>query len=162
MDNNIDNLDNLKKFIKEKLDILDKSKLKYAEYINSKHCNLDLIKNLFIIKKNEEIVFSKNLTYLGIFNTSSKVWIWSWCVPSIPNNSSKDARRILDYGLELEPSTNTNIHYYIKSHLVNSRLFFENDILLDIHLGLSIYISKALFIYSLPVENNNIEYYMVF
>lgn len=158
MDNNSDNL---KKFIKEKLDILDKSKLKYTDYINSKHVYLDDIQNQFIIKEKGEIVFSKRLTYLGIFNIISKVWIWSWCIPTIKCDFSKDARRILDYGLQLEPSTNTNIHYYIKPHLVNSRVFFENDILLDIHLGLSIYISKALFIYSLP-DGNNVCYYLIF
>ena len=66
----------------------------------------------------------------------------------------------------LEPSSNSLIHYYIKSHLVNSRLFFENDIFLDIHLGLSLYISKkAKFIYPNIKEiggNKIIVYYLVY
>ena len=158
MDNN---LNDLKKFIKEKLDILDKSKLKYKDYINSNNIYLDFEKNQFIIKKNEEIIYSKFFSTLGIFDTTSKVWIWSWCMPNLSSDNTKNARRILEYGLMLEPLTNSSMHYYIKSHLVNSRIYFENDILLDIHLGLSIYISKGKFIYY-SNKNNIIQYYVVY
>ena len=158
MDNN---LNDLKKFIKEKLDILDKSKLKYKNYLDNNNIHFDFNKNQFIIKKNEEIIYSKFLSKLGIFDTTTKVWIWSWCIPTNSSINTKNARRILDYGLMLEPLTNTHMHYYIKSHLVNSRIYFENDILLDIHLGLSIYISKAHFIYNINI-NNIIHYYLVY
>ena len=161
MDNNLDQLDNLKKFIKVILDILDKSKSKYKDYINNKNVYLDYSLKLITFKKNEEIIYSKNFSILGIFDQSTKVWLWSWVMSSLSINDTKEARQILNYGLMLDPLNNTHIHYYIKSHLVNSRIFFENDILFDIHLGLSIYISKAQFIFYIQA-NNIIYYYLVF
>lgn len=151
----------LKNFIKEKLDILDKSKIKYKYYIENTNIFLDFDKNQFIVKINGEIIYSTFFSKLGIFDPSTKVWIWSWCMVSNTLDNTKNARKILDYGLMLEPLTNTNMHFYIKSHLVNSRIYFENDILLDIHLGLSLYISKAHFIYTME-KNNIIHYFLVY
>jgi hypothetical protein len=153
-------------FVKKNLDILDKSKLTYYNYINStdvilKHDN----DNSIIFKKNNEIIYSGKFSLFGLFDINTKIWIWSWCVPHFTFNETISTRKILEYGLTLEPKTNSSIQHYIKSHLVNSRLFFENEIFLDIHLGLSLYLSKAKFIYSQIKNNINdkiIIYYLVY
>ena len=64
---------------------------------------------------------------LGVLDSNSRLWLWSWCLPSFSYDETSEARKILNYGLMLEPSTNSLIHYYMKSHLVNSRLFFEKN-----------------------------------
>lgn len=163
----INNYD-IKSFIKDKLDILDKSKSKYKNYINIKDIEfkVDLEGNKIIFKKPNVESDSYECSLLGIFDLKSRLWLWSWCNPTFTFNETNKARQILNYGLMLEPSSNSLIHYYIKSHLVNSRLFFENDIFLDIHLGLSLYISKkAKFIYPNIKEiggNKIIVYYLVY
>ena len=163
MDNNITDL---KTFIKEKLDTLDKSKSKYKNYINTTDVIFKPENNLVIFKKNDEIIYSGKFSLFGLFDINTKVWIWSWCIPDYLFEETIETRKILTYGLMLEPPTNSSIHYYIKSHLVNSRLFFENEIFLDIHLGLSLYLSKAKFIYSKVKHEINdkkiIVYYLVY
>ena len=164
MDNNDNNYNNdnndIKSFIKDKLDILDKSKSKYKEYINIKDIKLitDSEDKKIIFKKNGEEVYTGKFSYLGLFDLKSRLWIWAWCYPAISYNNTLESRQILNYGLMLEPSTNSLIHYYIKSHLINSRLFFENDIFLDIHLGLSLYIlKKSKFIYQKHINIGDSE-----
>ena len=158
MDNNIEN------FIKTRLDILDKSKLIYKKYINTTDYIRDKDKGILIFKKNDEIIYSGKFSLFGIFDINTKVWIWSWATPNYIINDTIESKKILEYGLTLEPPTNSDIQYYIKSHLVNSRLFFENEIFLDIHLALSLYLSKAKFIYSESIKDNKkmIYYYLIY
>jgi len=157
------NTNDLKTFIKDKLDILDKSNSKYKNYINT--LEYDIITKedtkLFIIKKNEEVIYSGKLYILGFFDTNTRIWIWSWSSPTLSTSEIEYSKKVLDYGLMLEPTTNSNIHYYMKPHLVNSRLFFENSICLDIHLGLILYISKGKFIKS-KVIDKIVIYYLIF
>lgn len=165
MDNNNNNS---KSFIKDKLDLLDNSNSKYKNLINIKDVEFEVDEHMekIIFKKNNDILYSGKCSLLGVFDSNSKLWLWAWCVPTFSFDETSEARKILNYGLMLEPSTNTTIHYYIKPHLVNSRLYFESDIYLDIHLGLSLYISKAKFIYPRVKGNINgkdlIVYYLVY
>ena len=159
MDNN-----NINFFIKDKLDILDKSKSKYKDFLNIKDVIIKTEDKKIIFKKNNEELYTGKFSYLGIFDLKSKVWLWAWCYPEFNFNDTIESRQILNYGLQLEPSTNSLVHTYIKSHLINSRLFFENEIFLDIHLGLSLYIlKKSKFIYQKNVDigDNQLIFYMV-
>ena len=165
MDNTLENLKKInyiKIFLKRQLDNLDKSKSNYEELYN-KNTDIDINyeDESIVFKKNKKILYSNRYSTLGIFHKSTKVWLWSWAMSDIQFDETKEARKILDYGLKLEPNlnhfNNTQLHYYIKAHLINSRIFFENDILFDIHLGLALYISKAEFIYN--IENDDIIYY---
>ena len=157
------NTNYLKTFIKDKLDILDKSNNKYKNYINTSEYDIITKENtnLFIIEKNEEILYSGKIYILGFFDTNTRLWIWAWSSPDFQSFEIEYSKKILEYGLMLEPLTNANIHYYMKPHLVNSRLFFENSICLDIHLGLILYISKGKFIKS-RVINKIVIYYLIF
>lgn len=161
MDNN-----NINFFIKDKLDILDKSKSKYKDFINIKEVifKKEGEDKKIIFKKNGEEVYTGKFSYLGLFDFKSRLWLWAWCYPELNFTDTIESRQILNYGLQLEPSTNSLVHNYIKSHLINSRLFFENEIFLDIHLGLSLYIlKKSKFIYQKNVDigDNQLIFYMV-
>ena len=161
MDNN-----NIKFFIKDKLDILDKSKSKYKDLLNIKDVIFKIEDKKIIFKKNGEELYTGKYSYLGLFDLKSKIWLWAWCYPELTFNDTIESRQILNYGLQLEPSTNSEVHHYIKSHLINSRLFFENEIFLDIHLGLSLYIlKKSKFIYQKNIDNGETQliiYYVVY
>ena len=159
MDNN-----NINFFIKDKLDILDKSKSKYKNFLNIKDVIIKKEDKKIIFKKNDEELYTGKFSYLGLFNLKSRIWLWAWCYPELNFNDTADSRQILNYGLQLEPSTNSLVHNYIKSHLINSRLFFENEIFLDIHLGLSLYIlKKSKFIYqkTIDIGDSQLILYMV-
>lgn len=157
MDNN-----NINFFIKDKLDILDKSKSKYKDFISIKDIEKEDKKIIF--KKNGEEIYTGKFSYLGIFDLKSRIWLWAWCYPGLNFNDTAESREILKYGLMLEPSTNSLVHTYIKSHLINSRLYFENEIFLDIQLGLCLYIlKKSKFIYQKTVDfgDSQVIFYMV-
>jgi len=158
MDNNINDI---KTFIKKRLDILDKSKLIYKNYINTTDFITKKDNDIITFNKNNEIIYSGNFSLFGLFDINTQVWIWAWAIPDNVVNHTIETKKMLEYGLTLEPSTNSSIQYYIKSHLVNSRLFFENEIFLDIHLALSLYLSKAKFIYT-TIKNKKIYYYLVY
>jgi len=159
----------IKSFIKNILDELDISNSEYKNLIDIKDVEMKYENNMFTInfKENDNIVDSKKASLLGVFDTNSKLWLWSWAVPSFSYDETFDSQKILQYGLHLEPRTNSDIHYYIKPHLINSRLYFENNIFLDIQLALSLYISKKVkFIYPRIKEEINgkklIVYYLIY
>ena len=157
----------LKLFIKNKLLLLDESNYIYNDLITCKNVTLLTNDNIneILFKKDDAIIYKNKASLLGLFDVVNNTWLWSWSLPLYSYDETNDARSILNYGLMLEPMTNLNIHNYIKPHLINSRLYFENDIFLDIHLGLSLYIiKKGKFIFKKTSDTNKniIIYYLVY
>ena len=166
MDNNsqIDNSD-IKVFIRNKLEILDKSNLKYKHLINNKNSIITTnnMETSISFMDNDNAEYTSKTSLLGVFDLKNKIWLWAWSVPSFNLDETKDSRTILNYGLSLDINNSAAIHNYIKPHLINSRLYFENDIYIDIHLGLSLYIIKtAKFIYPRVKDTNIIVYYLIY
>ena len=160
----------LYEFIKIRFDNFDKSNKKYEEYIkiqNTEDVNTNLnvkinTEGTIIFKKENEIIFEDNVNILGIFDISTCVWLWAWTSPMFTSDELKDSMNILKYGLSYDPKSNSNIHKYIKAHFTCSRIHFDKDIYLDIHLALSLYISKKKFIYpKVDKKLNQIRYYTV-
>jgi hypothetical protein len=155
--------DNVKKFIKDRLDYYDKTNLEYKDLIKIKNVSFDDTDELKI-KFNDEYT---KVSTIGIFDINTNVWLWAWAIPMYSPSDIEIARKILDYGLSLDPKSNSYIHDYIKQHFVDSRIYFENEHFLDIHLSLCLYISKnGKFIYPRYVEKKNmpniIIYYLVY
>lgn len=164
-----DENNDIKDFIKTRLDNFDKINKKYYDLINNENVNIgyigDEINIKFLNEENKEVYEGKG-TILGTFDFEGQVWLWSWVSPNFTIEDTKDARAILNYGLGLEPYSNSIIHFYIKSHFINSRIYFNTDITLDIHLALSLYITKrGKFIYPRRKIINGkkvIVYYLVY
>jgi len=161
---------NIKEFIKNRLDNLDNSNKKYNDLINNKDFKIEKKEdNYWYIKffdSEKKILYENKCSILGSFDLNTNIWLWAWVTPNFTIEETKDSRELLNYGLTLEPNSNSNIHFYIKSHFVNSRLYFDSDITLDIHLALSFYItktSKFIFPRSNIINNVNvISYYLVY
>ena len=164
-----ENLD-IKEFIRTRLDNFDKSNQKYSHLLDAKSTKIEKKENLtylIFLDKDENKIQESLVTILGTFDLNTNIWLWAWVTPYFSSEESKDARDILKYGLELEPDNNSNIHFYIKSHFVNSRIYFDSDVTFDIHLALSLYITKKpKFIYprrkKLEGGNDIIVYYLVY
>jgi len=161
----------LYEFIKIRLDNFDKSNNEYAEYIEMAQDDAYNLgdnpirlpeNNLITFNKNNKVIFQDNASILGIFDIKTNVWLWAWASPSFTQEELKDSLDILKYSLSYDPKSNSNIHKYIKAHFTCSRIHFDKDIYLDIHLALSLYISKKKFIYP-RIDNdlNQIRYYTV-
>ena len=161
--------DDIKDFIRSRLDNFDKINQKYSNLIENTNVKIESEEgkiNIAFFDNQNQKIYSNRATVLGIFDTETRIWLWSWVTPNFTMEETKDARNILKYSLELEPNSNSTIHFYIKSHLVNSRIYFDTKIGLEIQLALCLYISKkSKFIYQkTKIENNGnkvIVYYFV-
>jgi hypothetical protein len=147
---------NISEFIVEKLKDYDKINEQYMNLIKCKDYELkDDMTFIFYDDKGKEIYKGK-ASNLGVFDVFTRSWIWSWSTPNFSSLETSGARDILNYALDLEPQSNSNIHFYLKSHLINSRLYFENTMSLDIHLAICLYINKkAKFIF--PKSKQNVQ-----
>ena len=165
-----DNLD-IKDFIRNRLDNLDNSNEKYNHLIKNENIKIEKKEdNFFYINffdNDKKIIYENKCSIIGTLDLNTSTWLWAWVSSYFTIEETKDAREILNYGLELDPNSNSNIHFYIKSHFVNSRIYFDSDITFDIHLALSFYITKkAKFIYPRTRKGldgtNLIVYYLVY
>lgn len=149
--------------------IINKSLLNYdlSREANKKYI---MNSNPDINKETGKIKFdNKKFDYeiLGIFDDQTKVWIWSWLLPSLKQDFIKISRFLLEYGLNLSPDTNVIDQYYLKTQLTNSRFTLKDSFQLEIHLALCCYLSnkniKFIYPYQLKLSNNQIIviYYLI-
>uniref|UniRef100_A0A6C0EDQ8 Uncharacterized protein n=1 Tax=viral metagenome TaxID=1070528 RepID=A0A6C0EDQ8_9ZZZZ len=147
----------LDQIIKSSLSYYDNQNIKYFEYINTQDVNINIQKenpynldnDLIIFFKNSENEKSFNFELLGYFDNQLNIWIWGWLLPNVDYDKTKICRDLLDYGLKLQPSTNSSEHAIIKSLLLNSRQKFDEYVQLEINLSIISYLIKdnILFIY---------------
>lgn len=134
---------------------LIKSSFKYYDEQNSKYINLINTQNIkFDNDLNyKSLIFNDHEEYdyelLGYFDNQTNIWIWAWVLPDLNYDKTILCRELLNYGLKLEPSTNSTEHFIIKSLLVNSRILLEEYVQLESYLAIISYIikDKILFIY---------------
>jgi len=77
---------------------------------------------------------------ISIFSPLERIWAWSWSVPKLPKPYTKKSRQMLNYGLDLLYSENTEL---LKFKLLSSKCILNDDIDIDIQLSLSMYLSKC-------------------
>ena len=165
--NNVSSGDlDIDEFLKNSLDKFDKSNMKYQELINKTSDEIDLPENenkiIFYKDKERKIkVNESKKSILGYFDKKTKIWLWAWVVPFLNKKETEYARKILNYGLDFDPVTNSSIHYYIKSHFITSRIYFESDVYLDIHLAMALSITKGKFIYRVDLKDANSYVYHI-
>lgn len=159
----------LSNLIKKSLDYYDKQNEKYKDYIENVTIYFDENNNEITIESNTNSAIekiTKKYEVLGIFNNQTKIWVWSWLFPYLTFNQTTLSRQLLDYGLKLEPLTNTIEHYYIKSQLVNSRFIIEDNIELDLNLSLASYLLKDNYLFIIPyiiyLNNEKTKYHTVY
>jgi hypothetical protein len=151
----------------------DEQNIKYLNLINTQNINInikslnlyDLNANLIIFYENTD-EYSFNYELLGYFDNQTNIWIWGWVLPNIDYDKTNICRNLLNYGLKLEPNTNSDEHYILKSFLLNSRILLEEHIQLEINLAIISYILKdnILFIYprKLYIDKNKQKFITIY
>lgn len=138
----------LKHIVKNALLNYDIKNEKFKEIINTKE---------YIFKKENAVLEFNSLNkkfkfnILGIFDYSKKIWIWSWLVPSYSYNHILYTKKLLDYGIKINPEKIDVEFLWIKTQLVNSRFLLDDSLQLDIHLAISSYLLKDNFEFVYPV-----------
>ena len=138
--------------IKKSLEYYDNQNFKNKKYIENTIIEARANDKLIIFDKKYNILLESEYEILGLFDNQTNVWLWAWLLPFLNSSETIISRKLLDYALKLEPQSNSNDHFYIKSQLLNSRITIENEIELDIHLALSSYLIKDLFLFIKPLQ----------
>ena len=165
-------------FLKKCIKNYDDQNYKYKKYIkNKKHLlsTLDYdIKNtnpneITFNFKNSKKIFNYEL--LGIYDYSSKIWIWGWVINNNLNLKINISKYLLEYGLKLDINYNDDnydINKIIKPLLLNSRIQIDNFIQLDINLSIYFYLIKNniyfIYIFKKYLDNNKkkfVIYYLL-
>lgn len=119
-------------------------------------------------KMKEITRYLKNEIYdieqLAIFDSQTKTWIWSWCIPIVSKAFIQESKYLLEYGLSLNAKLGQEDFYYLKVLLTNSRVNIEDEIQLEIMLAVCSYLlgSRIKCIYRKTIDgkdNNDIIYF---
>ncbi len=138
--------------IKKSLEYYDKQNYKNKKYIENTFVEVKSQDKILIHDKAGDVLLESEFEVLGLFDNQTNIWLWAWLLPFLSSNETLIARKLLDYALKLEPQSNSDDHYYIKSQLLNSRISIEDSIELDIHLALSSYLIKDSFSFIKPLQ----------
>lgn len=138
----------LKHLLKKALHNYDINNERFKNIINTKE---------YIFKKENAVLEFNSLNkkfkfnILGIFDYSKKIWIWGWLVPDYSYNHILYTKKLLDYGIKINPDKMDVEFLWIKTQLVNSRFLLDDSLQLDIHLAISSYLLKDNFDFIYPV-----------
>lgn len=139
----------------------DKNKIKYNKFLSSIDSyyfmnttnDLEHNKITFTDYDGNEI-FTSRYEILGTYNNYIKTFIWAWAINTYHKNTTAISKKILNYGFNLLISDDG---YFFRNSLINSKLYFSNNVHLDFHIGLSSYLSKQPLIfenYYYPTNDN--------
>lgn len=110
-------------------------KLRYIEFIDS---DKDFEHNQIILYDDRFNKLDKTrYEYIGSYDSTTMIWSWAWAIPSMKKKNTTILRKILNYGVELEPTNN-----FLKTELITSRFRVTNKIQLDIYSAIVSYLSK--------------------
>lgn len=124
----------------------DKKNIEYNEYLHTENISID--------REKQRIKFpdinDKDFKYevLGIFDNTTHIWMWAWMVPEFMFNETEIVKKLLNYGLKINPSIVSpipNDKLYLKTQLVNSRFLLNDEFQLELHLAISSYLAKENF-----------------
>lgn len=151
-------MSNIKDFFKKTLANYDENIKEYNDFINSKDISIIDASNTIKINGKEF-----NYENLGIFEPKSKVWLWSWSIPSYKSKDIQISRSLLEYGIEIEYTDTGELVFFLKTLLINSRHYIQNKFLLDLLLALSLSLikSKCKFIYPRKRKDNSIDFLLI-
>ena len=165
-DNKEDKINYFNPIIKNSLEYYDSFQPKIQKILN----NIEYFKIINGVNVNDEFIFydsndkpffKSRIEQLGMFVPQDNSWKWSWSIPFAKYQNTLISRKILEYALTLNSSTDL----HLKSTLINSKLIITNQYQIDIYIALSSMLSKKPFIfkyYLCPPEENsdpNIIYY---
>lgn len=115
-----------------------KDKLKSAHYVKFIKATSDMEHNSVVFyNKDKKEYYRSKYEIIGLYDSSTNTWAWSWAIPRFQKNNTNIARKIWNYGAVLDPDVG-----YLKTELITSRFRVADPIQLDIHVGIASYLSK--------------------
>lgn len=115
-------------------------RIKYIRFINTTN---DLEHNKIVLyDNNRNEILQSRYELIGLYINKAQIWTWAWSIPRFRKNTTYIARKIINYGMDLDPES-----LFLKTELITSRFRITNPIQLDIHAAISSYLSKQHIVY---------------
>lgn len=148
-DDMVENIDGLVRNIGAvRYDLLEKSK--------------DIDRNIIIFyNSNREKVYESRFETLGFYISKYNLWTWAWGNPNYHKNNIDLSKKLLIYGLEIDPTEN----YFLKMELTTPRFLISNKIQLEIHIAIAAHLlKKKIFTYKNVIDEKGdyITHYIIF
>ena len=129
---------------------LYKKKLKEINYLKIIKNNNDHQQDeIHFYDSNKKFLFKSRYEFIGIHEPQLQLWSWAWSIPYLNKKSTNIIKKILNYGIELEPTA-----HFLKSELITSRFRINHPIQLDIHSAIASYLAKKPVIYRFKYYEN--------
>jgi hypothetical protein len=146
----MDNID-LTSLIDKAIYYYDLKTIQYKKFIDTETIVVNRETNTITFDKFDNDMFTYEI--LGVFDNLNNIWMWAWMVPEFLTNETNIVKKLLNYGLKINPSILTELSddkLYLKTQLVNSRFLLDDMFQLELHLAISSYLAKDnfKFIYS--------------
>lgn len=129
----------------------DTRTIEYGKYIDSSNIAIDRDQSTIKFLDINQDVFKYNI--LGVFDNVNNIWMWAWMVPDFYMDETVFVKKLLNYGLKLEPTGTSQLSpdkLYLKTQLVNSRFLLNDNFQLELHLAVSSYLAKDIFKFIYP------------
>ena len=123
--------------------------IKYIDFMYGENDSHNII-NMY--DKNKEKVYSSKYEVIGIHNIEHDIWVWSWSKPTMRRNNSFTTKKLVNYGIDLDPE-----YAFLKAELITSRFHISSQTQIDIHISLASYLSKNPVIFKYSLNNKNIN-----
>ena len=111
--------------------------IKFADVMKDMQHNV-----IFMYDNSKQQILKSRYEIIGVYNNKSRTWTWAWSIPRFRKNTTHIARKIINYGMDLDPESR-----FLKTELITSRFRITNPIQLDIHAAIASYLSKKYLVY---------------
>lgn len=95
--------------------------------------------------KNNKKMFESRFEYVGFYQEFSKSWLWAWADPQLLKNNSYLSRKLLYYGLDLDPQIDD---VFLKNTLLKSDSPITDIVQLETNTAIASYLTKIPLIYT--------------
>lgn len=114
--------------------------VKYVKFMDAAN---DMDHNMiFMYDENDNEILNSRYEIIGLYSNDSNVWVWAWSIPTFKKNSTYTSKKMINYGINLDPGLT-----FLKAELITSRFRVANSIQLDIHVALASYLSRNPVVY---------------
>jgi hypothetical protein len=142
--------------------VYDLKNLEYNKYIRHQNVTNNKYTNLITMHFDNNETVSFNCEFAGMFDSTTKIWTWSWVMPEYPCYEVSLSYQLLNHAITYYNSNIESLYNFYRSVLTNSHIIFNDELELDNHIAIITYQlrNRIKFIYNhiIFLDNTNTKY----